>query len=467
VLDVSRDDITGGSIPRALFLLAVPLVAQNFALVAQQVVDLFWVGRLGGDAVAAVGLSTVVVALVSVPVMALSIGSQVLTSQRVGADAIEDARRVPFNAAGTALLVTVGIGAALVLAAPTVVDLFGTTGRVADMAVAYLTAYSLALVATGASDSLESGFTGWGDTRAAFLVNVSAIVVNLAVDPLLILGIGPFPRWGVFGAAIATAVGYASGAVLALVLAIRGRGNFRLTRAALTPDLETVRDIVDVGLPIAGQNAGRQVARLLMVAIVSVVAGAAGLTAYHVGSQVATIAFVPAAGLGQAATSVVGQNLGADQPDRASRATWLVVAVGALGLTAVALVQWFLPGPIARVFVPDLSGTALSYTVAYLQILAYGYWALGVIYTIEAGFNGANRTRVSMVSTLLQYWAIRLPIAAVGAFLLDLGVEAVFWGVTLSNAAAALWLIGYFRYATDRGMLDRAATAAAEAADDD
>ncbi|MEF8776798.1 MAG: MATE family efflux transporter [Haloarculaceae archaeon] len=461
MLDVETDEIRTGSLPRVLLLLAVPLVAQNLALVAQQVVDLFWVGRLGGEAVAAVGLSSVVVGLAMVPVLVFAVGSQVVTAQRVGAGSIERARLVPVNAAGGAVLVTVVVGAGLVGFAPAVVDLFGTSEAVANMAVAYLTAYSLALVATGASDALESGFTGWGDMRAAFLVNATAIAVNVVVDPLLILGYWGFPEWGVAGAAVATAVGYAVGAGLALGLAVRGRGDFRLTRAAIAPDLATVREILDVGLPIAGQNTGRQVARLLVVAVVSLVAGGPGLAAYHIGAQVATVAFVPAQGLGQAATSVVGQNLGARSPDRARRTTWLAVAIAAGGLAVLGAVQWLGPAAIARVFVPDLSGQALAYAVTYLEVLAYGYPALGVIYAVEAGFNGANRTKVSMYSTLLQYWAVRLPLAAGGVVLLEFGVEAVFWAVTLSNVAAAVWLLAYFRYTTARGLLRRAAEEAA------
>ncbi|MHB9287249.1 MATE family efflux transporter [Halobacteriales archaeon Cl-PHB] len=461
MLDVTSEDITDGPLARALLLLAVPLVAQNFALVAQQVVDLFWVGRLGGDAVAAVGLATVVVGLVSVPIFAITVGSQVLTSQRVGADAIRAARRVPFNAAGAAVVVAAAVGALLVAFAPALVSLFDTSDRVAAMAVAYLTAYSLALVATAASDALESGFTGWGDSRAAFLVNVSAIVVNLVLDPFFILGIGPFPRWEVFGAAIATAIGYAVGALLAVGLALRGRQQFQLTREAVSVDLGAVAGIAAVGWPIAGQNAARHVARLVMVGVVAAVASDAGLAAYHIGAQVATIAFVPAQGLGQAATSVVGQNLGADRPSRARRATWLAVGVAAVGLSVLGAVQWVVPTAVAHVFVPALSGQALSYTVLYLQILAYGYWALGVIYTVEAGFNGASRTSVSMVSTLVQYWAVRLPIAVGGAFFFGLGVEAVFWAVTLSNVTAAVWLLVYYRLSTGRGMLRRAASEAA------
>ena len=461
MLDVTRDDIVGGSLSRSLVVLAAPLVAQNFALVAQSVVDLFWVGRLGGTAVAAVGIATVVVALLTVPLRAFFTGSQVLTSQRVGADETAAARRVPFTAAAAAVALAAVIGGALVAGADAVAALFTDDAAVASATASYLTAYALALVTTAASDTLESGFTGWGDTRAALYVNLTAIVVNVVLDPLLILGWGPVPRLELFGAALATAVGYGAGAALALALAARGRSGFQLTRDAVRPRLEAVRGVVDVGLPIAGQYGGRQVARVGMIGIVSAVGGPAALAAYHIGSQVATVAFVPAQGLAQAATSVVGQNLGAEQPSRARRATWIGVAIAAVGLTVLGVVQWVVPAPIAHVFVPDLSGQALEYTVLYLQILAYGYWALGAIYTVEAGFNGAGNTDVSMYSTLAQYWAVRLPVAAVGAYVLDLGVAAVFWGVTLSNVAAAVWLAGYFYRSTDDGMLARAADDAA------
>ncbi|MFB6139488.1 MAG: MATE family efflux transporter [Halosimplex sp.] len=461
MFDVSREEIVGGSLVRALVVLAGPLVAQNFALVAQSVVDLFWVGRLGGAAVAAVGLATVVVALLTVPLQAFFTGSQVVTSQRVGADETAAARRVPFTAAAGAVAVAAVLGLGLVVWASPVAGLLTGDAAVHSMAAEYLTAYALALVAVAASDTLESGFTGWGDTGAALYVNLTAIVVNVIFDPLLILGWGGFPRLGLFGAALATAVGYAVGAVSALALAARGRRGFRLTRDAVRPRLESAREIVDVGLPIAGQSTGRQVARVGMVWVASAVGGPAGLAAYHIGSQVATVAFVPAQGLAQAATSVVGQNLGAEQPSRARRATWVGIAIAAVALALVGAVQWLVPAPIAHVFVPDLSGQALEYTVLYLQILAYGYWALGAIYTVEAGFNGAGNTDVSMYSTLVQYWAVRLPVALVGAYVLDLGVAAVFWGVTLSNVAAALWLAAYFYRSTDRGMLDRAADDAA------
>jgi len=465
MLDVSREKIVGGSLPRALLALAGPLVAQNFALVAQEVVDLFWVGRLGESAVAAVGLAAVLVALVYVPLMMVYTGTQVVTSQRAGADEVALGRKTPFTAAVLAVGLAAVIGGVVVLGAEPAVALLTDDPQVAAFAASYLFAYVLALFTGGVSDALEAGLTGWGDTRGQLYANLVAIAVNVVADPLLILGWGPFPRLEVFGAALATGVGYGVGALVALGLLVRGRDGLTVTRAAVRPHLDTAREVVRVGAPVAGQNAGRQLARLGMVGIVSAVGGAAGLAAYHIGSRVATVAFVPAQGVAGAATSVVGQNLGADKPGRARRATWIGVAIAAIGLAVFGVVQWFVPGPIAHVFVPDLSGTGLEYAVRYLKILAVGYPALGAIYTVESGFNGAGKTTVSMYSTLLQYWVVRLPVALAGAFALEMGVRAVFWAVTLSNVAAALWLAAYFHYSTDRGLLERAAGEAATGAD--
>jgi len=146
-----------------------------------------------------------------------------------------------------------------------------------------------------------------------------------------------------------------------------------------------------------------------MVAIISIAGSTAALAAYNVGAQLATLAFVPAGGLAGAATTVVGQNLGADRPGRASRATWLSTGFVVVALLGLGVLQWLFPTLIAETFAPPSAREAFGLTVDYLQILAVGYWALGAIYTLESGFNGASRTSVSMYATLVQYWAVRLP----------------------------------------------------------
>ncbi len=456
MLDVSRDDITDGPLTRTLLALAAPLIVQNFTQILQQTVDTFWVGRLGSEAVAAVGLVIPITQLLFFGIVGLLVGTQVLVSQRVGSDDAAGARRAAFHGVVLGFGVGTVLAAAVSFGAPDIVGLFGVDPDVAPLATQYLAVFGLAFVPLGLSDTLEGGFIGWGDSRAALYVNVTAVVVNVVLDPFLILGWGPFPELGIGGAALATVVGYVAGLALAVAMVVRGRDGFTFTRRSLDVDFAEFREILDVGWPTAGQHAASQSARVAMVALVSAVAGPAGLAAYTVGARVASVAYIPATGLQQAAQSVVGQNLGADKPARASRTTWVGATIAAVALSGFAVVQWLVPGAIARLFIADPDATVLAYTVAYLQILAYGYWALGATYLFLAGFNGARRTRTSMVARLLQYWAVRIPIALVGAFVLDYGVHAVFWAVTASNVVAALGAGGYYYYSTNNGMLERA-----------
>ncbi|WP_435076253.1 MATE family efflux transporter [Halococcus sp. AFM35] len=462
MFDVSPEEITEGSLPRALVVLAAPLLVQNLVQVVQQVVDLFWLGRLSSTAVAAVGLALPVVALTfALVITAPFVGTQILVSQRVGGDDVPAARRAAFT--GLWLVVVLGIvgGALLAFGARPLTDLLtlaqpGADGTVTSLAATYLAVFAVGMPLAGASDAIEATFIGWGDSRAPLYVSVATVGVNLALDPVLIFGWGPAPALGVRGAALATVAGFGAGFVLAAALALRGRNGWMYSRAAAVVDFDELRELLDVGAPVAGQGVVRQVVRVLVVAVAFAAGGAAGLAAYSVGARIAAIAFVPAIGLQQAAQSVIGQNLGAERPDRARRATYLGVAIAAGGLAVIGLVQWFVPTALATAFAPALTERALEFTVEYLRILAYGYPAIGAAYLFEGGFNGARRSRTSFVATLLQFWAVRLPIAAGAGVVLGVGVVAVFWAVTLSNIAAAVGLWLYYRRETTSGMLERA-----------
>ena len=460
MLSVSREEITSGSLTRSLVVLAVPLVIQNLVQVVQNVVDTFWLGRLGENAVAAVGLVLPVITLVLALVIGVMTGTQVLVSQRAGDENVRGARKAAFHGVTLGLGVGSALAVAIALVSTDVTALLTSHDAVAGLAASYLTVYAASFAVSGVSDSLEAGFIGFGDSRAALYVNVVAVLVNVVLDPFLIFGYGPFPELGVEGAALASVLGYGSGMVLAIGLLAMNRHDFTFTRRTLAVDLADYRELVTIGYPNALQHSARHTARLLIVAIVASASGAAGLAAYTVGARIAAIAYIPAFGLQQAAQSVVGQNLGAEKPGRADRVTWIGVSIAVTGLLAIGALQALVPGELTRLFVPDLSPLGFQLTVDYLQILALGYWAIGAMSMFTAAFNGARRTRTSMVATMIQFWGVRLPIAAVGGLFLAAGVHAVFWSVTISNVVAAVGAGLYYVYATNRGMFDRAAETA-------
>jgi len=471
-LDVTPEQITSGPIAPTLVVLAAPLIAQNLVHVVNQIVDTFWLGRVDEASVAAVGLNFPLLAVMLGFVTLAIAGTHILVSQRVGAGEEAAARRVTVNGVLVAVVLAVALAALVVPSADSLVRLLGADQEVAPLAAAYLLIYALFFPFAAASDTIERGFVGWGDTRAALYINVVMVTTNVVLDPFLILGWGPFPALGVEGAALATGIGYAAGLFTAVVLVTGVRQSLSLSVRDVTLSTADVRELVSVGAPLSGQQLAGQSARVAIIGVVATVGGAAGLAAYTVGARIATIAFVPAAGFGQATQSMVGQNLGAQRPDRASATIRAGVVIAGSTLGVVGALQWLVPGLLADVFVPTLTEAGRALTVDYLQILAYSYWAMGVSAVVLAAFNGASRTTTTFAVDLLKYWGVRIPAAVAAlppaAFVvfgvpvggLDLGVHAVFWAVTVSNILAALGAGAYYLWRHE-SMFDAAAHEAA------
>jgi putative MATE family efflux protein len=471
--DLSPEEITEGPIPRALLVLSAPLFVQNMVRVAQQVVDLFWVGRYSSDAVAAIGLASPVVwFLLSSTVSASFVGTQVLVSQRVGADDVRGARRAAFTGLLLTLVLSVGVGALMFLNVRPLLELVtsarptGGGGDLVVLATRYLEVISLGIVFAGLSDTIEAAFVGRGESRAAMYMNVASVTANLSLDPFLIFGLGPFPSLGIRGAALATVAGYTAGFLLGVAFVLRGRAGGILSRAAATVDLGEFRELLDVGLPRAVQGAAGTSGALVMVVVVFAAAGSAGLAAYTVGSRVSSLAFRTLMSLSNAAQSIVGQNLGAGNLDRATSTTWTGVKIGTSVLTVFAVGQWLVPELVVNLFVPEMSDRSFAFAVAYLQFLAVGYPAKGVFSLVRAGFNGARRTKTTMVASVAQTWLLQLPIAAGAGITLGFGAIAVFWARPLSIIVSAVVLAGYYLHSTNNGMYARAAERVEASPDD-
>ena len=480
MFDVDSEAITDGPVGRVLLLLAAPLVAQNLVYVANALVDTFWLGRVSEDAVAAVGLSLPIQSLLGAVVVVAAVGTQILVAQRAGGGDDAGARRVAFNGGLVALAVTAVVAVPIARYAEELVRFLGADPALTGTTAAYLAIITAVLPIGAVGDTVENCFTAYGDTRAVLHVSVASVLVNLVAAPVLIFGLGPVPALGVEGAALGTALAGAVGLVHVLAYAAGiGRDTFRLTRDAFSIDAGDLREVVAVGLPLGGQRGATELVRVLVVSLVAVAGGAAGVAAYTIGARVATLAVVPALGTQQAAQSMIGQNLGADAPRRARRTTTVGTGMVVGAFLALGAVQFAVAGGVVDLLAPDLTPGGRSLAVLYLRLLAVSYWALGGTYTLLAGFNGASRTRTSLAADVIKYWGIRFPIAVAavpatatfGAFGvavapgLGWGVETVFWAVAVSNVVGFLGLGAYFAYTMRRGMFANAADRASDDGD--
>lgn len=468
MLDLSSDEITSEPTYKVLAILTLPLLAQNLVESASLIIDLFWIGRLDEEAVGAVGMafpltSLLLIAAIGVPY----IGTMILVSQRMGADDEAGARSAAFN--GTVLGGVLGLvlGGLAYLAAPWLVEFIvsiqpNTSGAITDLTVSYFRILALGMSVAAMSDAIEASFVARGDSRAALYLSVVTVGTIMIADPVLIFGLGPFPAMGVDGAALATVLGYVTGLALAVGFVLVGRNGGVITRDDMSVDLDVFRDLYDRGFAPTAQQANRRVVEVLVMIIVFAAGGAAALAAYLVGSRVFSIASIPADGFQSSTQTVVGQNLGANKPDRAARSTWVgAVLVGVL-LTLFGAVQWLFPGTITNILAPEVDGAAFELTIEFLRILAICYPAFGAVYAFQGGFNGASRGEVSFRSSVVQYWALQIPLAAGLGLLLDGGATGVFWAISLSNILIAILLGSYLVYVNRGGMFKNAAQEASE-----
>ncbi|QLD84163.1 MATE family efflux transporter [Natronomonas halophila] len=472
MFELSNEEITSAPIHRVLTLLSIPLLAQNVVEVASLVIDLFWIGRLGGDAVAAVGLAAPLFSLLLILVIGVPyIGTMILVSQRVGADEQEAAREATFNGVVLGAILSIVIGGGAVVVAPTLVELLTvirpepTPAHVVELTVDYFRILALGLVFAATSDVIEAAFVARGDSRAALSISVATVGTILIADPVLIFGLEPIPALGVAGAALASVLGFAAGLVLAVAFVLRGRCGGVMSRAATRVSLDEFRALVDRGLAPSAQQANRRVADLVIVVIVFLAGGPAALAAYAVGTRVFSAASIPAQGFQSATQSVVGQNLGAGKPERAARTARVGVVILGGVLALLAIIQWAMASSITNILAPQLSGESFALAVEFLRLLAVSYPAYGAMYILQGGFNGASRGAVSFRSSLLQYWGLQIPLAGLAATLLGMGVVPVFGAIAVSHVLTAIVLAAYY-YTQRDGMFRKAADSVAEASAD-
>lgn len=438
-------DLTRAPLSRALVLLAVPMILEMIMESIFAMVDVFWVAHLGASAVATVGLTESMMMIVYSLAMGVSIGAMALVARRIGEKDPDAAARGAAQSIWLAVAVAAGLGVVGVLLAPELLALMGADAEVIATGSNFTRVMLGGNVTVFLLFLINSIFRGAGDAALAMRVLWLGNALNIVLGPIFIFGFDPVPALGVTGAAVATTTGRGIAVLYQIYVLGRGRGRVSLSRRHLRVQPALMAAVLKLSASATGQMLISMTSYIGVMRILSSF-GSAPLAGYTIGFRIFMFAILPAFGLANAAATLVGQNLGAERPERAEEAVWRASRASAIFLCSVGVV--FLIGAPWLVSAFTTDAEVASYAVRYLRIVSLGFpfYAFGM--TVSQSFNGAGDTRTPTLINLLVFWALQIPLAWALSHHTGLGPQGVFVTLALSFSVFAIVSVLAFRRGT-------------------
>src|ERR1700722_16532368 len=430
----SHQDYTTGSLNRAIFLLAVPMVLEMVLESLFAVVDVFWVGRLGANAVATVGLTESMLSLVFSVAMGLSLSTTAMVARRTGEKDPEGAAVAGVQAIALGLMVSLAIGIPRFIFAPRLLQLMGASPEILPIGSGYTR------ICLGGSGTVlllflnNAIFRGAGDAAIAMRLLWVSNIINLVLDPCLIFGVGPFPRMGVTGAALATLIGRSIGVIYQFYRLLKGTERIHILTRQLRLHFDVLWRLVRVSLTGILRFAIAHTSWVGLVRIVSIF-GAAALAGYTIAIRIVIFVILPSWGLSNAAATLVGQNLGAGKPERAETAVWRTGLYNMIFLGTVGVLFVVFAEPVVRLFTQDTAVVPLA--ASCLRIVSCGNigYAYGMV--MLQAFNGAGDTVTPTIVNFFGFWLLEIPLAYLLAIRMHMQSKGAFWAIVVAEGAIA------------------------------
>ncbi len=431
----SQRDYTTGSISRAVVLLAIPMVLEMSMESIFVVVDMFFVGRLGPYAQATVALTESLITIVYAMAIGLSIGVTAMVARRIGEKDPAAAAKAAAQAIWLGLAFAAALGVIGAVFARPLMAAMGADAEVLEKGIGY----TRVLLGGNASVFLlfliNAIFRGAGDAAIAMRALWLGNAFNILLGPLFIFGLGPFPELGVMGAAVATTMGRSIGALYAFSRFFKPRSRVRLDRSHVAPDLDVMWRLVRLSASGTLQIFIGVASWIGLIRVLSTF-GSDALAGYAIGIRVLLFALLPSWGLSNAAATMVGQSLGARNPDRAEKAVWLAAFYNMCFLVAIGLVFLVFAPQIARLFSTDVE--VQSYAIACLRIVAIGFPAYAYGMVITQSFNGAGDTWTPTYLNLFIFWLWEIPLAWLLAKPAGWGPTGIFSAIAIAYVSLAI-----------------------------
>ncbi|KAB7530347.1 MATE family efflux transporter [Flagellimonas olearia] len=441
-------DYTKIDLKRAIFLLAVPMILELVMESTFAVVDIYFVGKLGASAVATVGLTETYLFLLYSLAMGLSTAVMAIIARRIGEKRKGDAGAAAIQSIVLAVLVSLPFAIGGIFFAKELLALMGADQWALEHGYKYT---QWMLGGNGIIILLfviNAVFRGAGDAAIAMRVLWIANGFNMVLDPLLIFGWGPIPAMGIEGAAIATNLGRSIGVATQLWVLFKGGKHIRTTFSQLYWDGKVILNIVRTSLGGVGQMLVAMTSWIFVMRILADI-GSDAVAGSTIALRIMLFTLMPAWGLSNAAATLVGQNLGADHPERAESAVWKIGLYNMAFLIGVSLVYYFFNHTLMGLFTSNANVIKIGGT--WLRILSYAYFVYGWWMVSVQAFNGSGDTRTPTKINLVFFWLIQIPLAYLLALEFEWGYSGVFWAVFVSETGVGvftLWLFSRGKWKT-------------------
>ncbi len=436
------NDFTTGSINRAIFLLAIPMILEMMLEALFAVVDIYFVNKVGVEASSTVVLTEASLTILYSVAWGLSIGITALVARRVGEKHFKEASDIAAQAILLGLFLSLIISVIGFIFPREILSMMGASAKVAQenyLFTQIMLTGNIVIMLLFINNAI---FRGAGNASIAMRVLLLANVINIVLDPLLILGIGPFSKMGVIGAAVATTTGRSIAVLLQFYYLFNGKSLIKLAANQFVVKIKLMRSILKTSAGGMFQFIIGSCSWIFLARIIAE-SGTAAVSGYGTAIRICIFTILPAWGLANAAATLVGQNLGANQPDRAEKSVWRTAFIAFCFFAIVAVVFFVFGANLMRFFTQDKEAVLAGTECLHILAIGYVFFAYGMI--ISQAFNGAGDTRTPTYINLFIFWLLQIPLAWLLAKFLRMGPTGVYIAIGVAESALAFVSIIIFR----------------------
>lgn len=436
----TEQDFTEGKLSRAILLLSIPAVLEMIMESVFVIVDIYFVSKLGADAVATVGITESVVTIIYAIAIGLGAATTSMVSRRIGEKKHDAASITAFQAILTGMIVSVFIGLPGAIFSKNLLNTMGASKQIVDNMSGYTMIMLGGNIVIMMLFIINAIFRSAGDAAVAMKVLWIGNIINIILDPCLIFGLGPFPHLGVMGAAVATNIGRGTAVLVQFYLLFYGKKRIHLSRRHISVNFKIMSRLLKLSVGTIGQNLIGTTSWIALVRILSTF-GSEVVAGYTIAIRIVGFTILPSWGISNAASTLVGQNLGAKKPDRAEKAVWVTAWVNMILLSIIGAILVAFPGTFIRMFITNEN--VIKSGILGLRIISLGFIAYGLGMVLVNSFNGAGDTSTPLKINIFAFWLVEIPLAWLLALKLGLQEEGVFVAIVVAESLMTLiaWLV--------------------------